>query len=78
MPNRTVGDYRLTPKQQEAYDLYHQCGLTYSQIARRLGISVSAVNIRLHRARMLTEGRLITTQAGIEEQDARRKERMGA
>lgn len=41
---------QITPKQSEALELQN-AGLTYSQIAEKLDISVAAVEFRLRRAR---------------------------
>ena len=42
---------RLTPDQREAFVLKHVEGWSYEEMAERLGVSVSALKMRVHRAR---------------------------
>lgn len=62
MPKRRVGDYSLTPKQQEAYDIWRNEGLSQKAIGLRLGVSAATIQQRLERVRLLVEGQQITGQ----------------
>lgn len=42
---------RLVPEQREAFVLKHVDGLSYEEMAERLDVSISALKMRVHRAR---------------------------
>lgn len=50
---------RLTEEQREAFILKHVEGWSYEEMSERLGISVSALKMRVHRAREELQGLLL-------------------
>lgn len=50
---------RLTAEQREAFILKHVEGWSYEEMAERLGVSVSALKMRVHRAREELQGLLV-------------------
>lgn len=42
---------RLPPRQRQAFEMFHENGLTYSQIAEQLGSPVGTIKTWVHRAR---------------------------
>ena len=61
MAIRRIGDYTLTAKQEETRTLRQQ-GSRVSEIAERLGVTVSCIDKRLRRIRALVESQRIQEQ----------------